>query len=231
MNCNGECNGKVIITDLENGVFPFSYNWSNGNTDTINDNLCSGKYTIRVTDNKNCELLDTFFISQPDSILLDIDVSNISGLNANDAMITVNPTGGVSPYTLTWNTGQNTQTISDLSAGLYLVEVKDKNGCIKVDSIIIHDISSPLEAIKAINFISPNGDGKNDYLIFKNLSLYKNNNLTIFNRWGEILYQQSGYNNDWNGYSNGKILDQGVYFYILEIENVKIKSSLTIIRD
>ncbi|MBE7691122.1 gliding motility-associated C-terminal domain-containing protein [Tenacibaculum piscium] len=71
--------------------------------------------------------------------------------------------------------------------------------------------------------ISPNGDTKNETLVFKNLKKYNTNRLEIFNRWGNTIYKTDNYNNDWNGISTGRAtviskekLPAGTYFYILK---------------
>ena len=65
------------------------------------------------------------------------------------------------------------------------------------------------------NVITPNGDNKNDLFIIKNLMDWEFRELTIFNRWGEIVYRSDNYQNDWDG---GKVAD-GVYFGILLVSN------------
>ncbi|MHA8055590.1 putative Ig domain-containing protein [Aquirufa nivalisilvae] len=74
--------------------------------------------------------------------------------------------------------------------------------------------------------ISPNGDGKNDKLIIPGILGFKNS-LTIFNRWGEIVYETKDYKNDWGGESNNVfilkdgLLPDGVYYYIVDFYGVK----------
>lgn len=70
--------------------------------------------------------------------------------------------------------------------------------------------------------ISPNGDTKNETLVFKNLTKYDSNSLEIFNRWGNLVYNTENYKNDWTGESTGRFvvnskdkLPAGTYFYIL----------------
>lgn len=92
---------------------------------------------------------------------------------------------------------------------------------------------------------SPNGDGINDELIIENVELYEDNSIVIFNRWGNIVYQKTGYDNSdpWNGIANkgirigNGVLPTGVYFYVLDLgdderigEN-KITGSLYIASD
>ncbi|MCL5247100.1 gliding motility-associated C-terminal domain-containing protein [Cellulophaga sp. 20_2_10] len=80
-------------------------------------------------------------------------------------------------------------------------------------------------------FVSPNGDGINDFLHFESISLAPdNNNLKIYNRWGRIVYDKEGYDNTFGGIANvkgvvtkGNALPDGVYFYILNLRDINIK--------
>jgi len=64
---------------------------------------------------------------------------------------------------------------------------------------------------------SPNGDGVNDYFTIQGIEAFPNNQLLIFNRWGNEVYTKQGYLNDWDGtWNNRKLLPDGTYFYVLE---------------
>ncbi|WP_199138929.1 DUF7507 domain-containing protein [Pedobacter sp. ASV12] len=68
------------------------------------------------------------------------------------------------------------------------------------------------------NVITPNGDGKNDTFVIDGLELYPENNIRIFNRWGnEVFHSNGAYKNDWNG--NG--LNEGTYYYLLKVKDSK----------
>jgi gliding motility-associated-like protein len=66
---------------------------------------------------------------------------------------------------------------------------------------------------------SPNGDDINEYFRIKNIEDYPDNELIIFNRWGNRVYEQKSYSNEkpWTGYWGNKILPDGTYFYILDV--------------
>jgi gliding motility-associated-like protein len=74
---------------------------------------------------------------------------------------------------------------------------------------------------------SPNGDGNNDTWYIKGIEGYPNNLVKVYDRWGLLVYQKSGYENTvapWDGRGNtgqmaGKLVDRGTYFYILEPGN------------
>jgi len=73
------------------------------------------------------------------------------------------------------------------------------------------------EGMNIFTGMSPNGDGINDVFFISNIDLFPNNHLQIFNRWGHLVYEVEGYQNDWTGTWKGKLLPDGTYFYILNI--------------
>ncbi|MEQ9413841.1 MAG: gliding motility-associated C-terminal domain-containing protein, partial [Cyclobacteriaceae bacterium] len=82
--------------------------------------------------------------------------------------------------------------------------------------------------IRVYNGISPNGDGLNDYFNINNIQfLEPNNKVSIFNRWGDKVYEVNGYDPSdtskrFEGrQTNGKELPNGVYFYKVEFPGDK----------
>jgi gliding motility-associated-like protein len=74
--------------------------------------------------------------------------------------------------------------------------------------------------ISSGDYVSPNGDGKNDVWKIPNVSVYKEYSLSIADDYGQVVYQvASNYNNDWNAYRNGKALPDGNYYYQLKNDN------------
>ena len=74
--------------------------------------------------------------------------------------------------------------------------------------------------------ISPNGDGQNDVLIIPGILGKGYNVLTIYNRWGNIVYQKDNYQNDWGGQtdrafsltSEDNLLPDGTYYYVIDFK-------------
>ncbi|MGS2761371.1 Ig-like domain-containing protein, partial [Sinomicrobium sp. M5D2P9] len=73
------------------------------------------------------------------------------------------------------------------------------------------------------NEFSPNGDGFNDTFVIDGIQLYPNNTLQVYNRYGNLVFKTSNYNNDWDGVANksGAIMEKdrlpvGTYFYVLD---------------
>ena len=137
VNCNGACNGEIEVTSVTNAVEPLSYDWSNGESTSYIENLCPGTYNVTVTDDKNCEIIQDYTITQPQELLANASATDETTNDANDGTATANPTGGVSPYSYAWSNGENTQTISGLAPGSYTVTVTDDNGCTSIESVSV----------------------------------------------------------------------------------------------
>jgi gliding motility-associated-like protein len=88
--------------------------------------------------------------------------------------------------------------------------------------------------------ITPNGDGLNDFFIIEGIERYKDNDLVVVNRWGDVVYKAHPYKNDWDGKAmesalklTGDYLPNGTYLYILKLtpnEDKPITNYLEIVR-
>lgn len=117
---------------------------------------------------------------------------------------------------------------------VYAVEITDVNGCEYTDSVEVCIIENPEDIFKAISIITPNGDDLNDELVFEGLEAFPDNELIIFNRWGNVIFQKNGYQTDsrrWNGLDQGEKLPADTYYYILTYDAFTIKSTITIVYD
>lgn len=86
-------------------------------------------------------------------------------------------------------------------------------GCTAVDSMRVFVIGK----LVIPNVFSPNGDGIHDDWVIQGIEGYPNAIVEVYNRYGQMLFQQKGYNNSnaWNGQVNGKSVPAGVYFYVI----------------
>ncbi|MBK6410434.1 MAG: gliding motility-associated C-terminal domain-containing protein [Flavobacteriales bacterium] len=71
------------------------------------------------------------------------------------------------------------------------------------------------------NAFSPNGDGTNDTYVITNIENYENNTFTVFNRWGNKVFESTPYVNTWDGTSQfgsvyGEKLPESTYYYVLD---------------
>jgi len=113
-----------------------------------------------------------------------------------------------------------TQTHIYNAPGIYPVVliVRSNRGCL--DTIMInHEVIS---TIPLVNIITPNSDNVNNTLLFDGLQFYPNSKISIFNRWGNMIYSSDNYKNDWNGEGH----EAGTYYYILEVPNLKPQENI-----
>jgi len=108
------------------------------------------------------------------------------------------------------------------TAHLTKLDQIDTNSANNQDSATV----SP-NCLKIYNEFSPNDDGQNDFFYIDCIERYPNNQLEIFNRWGNLVYYQKGYKNTWDGKAEGsaKTLPEGTYFYILDLGDGSKKTS------
>ena len=148
INCFNQSTG-VINTTVTGGTFPYTYVWSTGATTSNISGLPTGTYTLTINDANGCVQTNTNTINQPPA-RLDATVAstnNVGCFGGNSGSISINVTGGVTPFTYQWNTGASSQNLTGLSNGSYTVTVTDANGCTVLISPIV--IMQPTAALSA----------------------------------------------------------------------------------
>ncbi|MBK9175560.1 MAG: gliding motility-associated C-terminal domain-containing protein [Flavobacteriales bacterium] len=106
---------------------------------------------------------------------------------------------------------------------LITLTVTDEFGCSDVASLWYTLIGEP---IRIPNVFSPNGDGLNDAFHIENIQYY-HNELTIYSRWGNKVYQVRNYKNQWKG----EDLPEGTYYYVLQMdEGTEFSGHVTLLR-
>ena len=151
--------------------------------------------------------------------------------------IKLTATGGVS---YVWSSasgvisGQNTAvlTVRPDKETTYTVTTTNASGCSSSQSITIM-VKEEFAKIEGTNIMSPNGDGKNDYWVIKNIDLYPTATVKIFDRAGRVIYQKTGYDNSWDARLDGNPLAEGTYFYVIDFgrERRNQFGFITIIRE
>ena len=116
----------------------------------------------------------------------------------------------------------------------YIVTGTDANGCSVTDTITV-TIDNDLGCLKLRTVFSPNGDNVNDEWSIECVSLY-DNTVEVYNRWGQLVFQETNYNNTWTGISitTGEPLPEDSYFYVVKITTLGreqiFKGAVTIVR-
>lgn len=139
VSCYGGNNGATTVL-VSGGTMPYSYAWSNGSTDSINNNLAIGIYNVTVYDANGCNNSVSSPVSQPDSINLTTLKTDVTCYAGNNGSLEALATGGTQPYNYIWSSGDTTALIENLVVGNYTVTMTDANGCSKTTS---NSISQP----------------------------------------------------------------------------------------
>ncbi len=149
ISCIGTNNGSATIEWIGNTI-P-NYLWSNGDTTSTIDNLSTGWYYVTITTDYN-SVVDSVFIAESDTISIYFNTENPTCYNYNNGSIQAYVSGGMPPYTYTWNTGQTSSFIDSLTAGVYNLTITDMNGCNATNSTTL---TQPDPIQDSISYIGP----------------------------------------------------------------------------
>lgn len=124
------------------------------------------------------------------------------------------------PITGLGNPTSFTTTATPFLPTEYIITVTDGTGCIGKDTVFIDMTVESFSGFIA-NALTPNDDGINDALYVENIEIYPENDIKIFNEYGQEVFAASPYKNDWKGTYNGNRLPDGTYYYVLTITTTK----------
>lgn len=142
VDANGNSTLGSIDLTPDDGVPPYSYNWSTtAQTEDISG-LNAGTYIVTITDSEGCIITDTAYVSTP-TLVIDLhDIGQGCDGDSLDPNLDINGTldatitGGTPPYTYSWNVPGSTANLTGLTDyNTYIVTVTDANNCIGVDSV------------------------------------------------------------------------------------------------
>jgi gliding motility-associated-like protein len=210
-----------------------TYLWS-PTGDTINQIVIdtSGTWSIMVTNSvTGCFNSDSVI-----TVVFPVPVANAGAddtLNLGSS-VTLLGTGGITynwapAATLDFPTIQQ-PTATPTVTTTYTLTVSDINGCSDDDSVTIvvnTDITLEINTV-----ITPNGDGFNDVWFIKNVTSFPDNEVTIFNRYGQKVFAMSTYDNSWDGTFNGQPVPDGTYYYALKFTSTdkEYTGAITVLR-
>ncbi|GAA4279915.1 gliding motility-associated C-terminal domain-containing protein [Gaetbulibacter aestuarii] len=229
-----------FITKLGNDAFTFPigdnamYRFAEISAPSGVNSLFNGRYVYKDTDNP-----------YPSNLR----IGNIVKVNNREYWVFETPLGTENvDVTLSWNESSTPYTVYSNPDGIRMARWNFEEGAWEdvggtvdtlnktitanqtIDGIAVFTIAGadlniilPDDVI-VWNAVSPNNDGKNDYLFIENIDLLPNNSLEIFNRWGAQVFSTTNYDSNGNvfeGFATGKkdtLLPTGTYYYILKYD-------------
>ena len=147
LGCSGKKRSGALKAFATGGSPPYTYQWSNGSTSELIENLGSGRYTVTVSDSGGSST-SASAILKTGQLQLSIKPgrqANIGGFADGSATVLVS--GGSPPYSYQWSSGEKTATAFSLGKGKSVVTVTDKNGCRGISEVGFEKKAMPLNVM------------------------------------------------------------------------------------
>jgi gliding motility-associated-like protein len=223
--CPGE-SAQVNATP-DGGAPTYQYEWSTGqssanvsfDSDDVDEML---EVTVSVSDYCQNEVTASFIITEPLPFEVQDSVDFCLGLQTGDLV-----SGGASPYVYEYDTLGLTYLGDDKFAGLmpgfYIVEVADQCGQNEEILVEVENCDTFIP-----NVFTPEGSSDhNQFFVIQGIEGFPKSKLTVYNRWGSVVYENNNYTNKWRAEDS----DSGTYFYIFNRSDGKnFSGHLTVLK-
>jgi gliding motility-associated-like protein len=227
-SCTGYSNGKIEIENIIGGFGKYTTQLNKGNFDNnlMFKNLKEGNYKVTVKDTVGC--VSELKIALVNPIVKSLQLADKQRIiKLGDSTLAEVVLSFTDVASIVWTPNERTEKISLLETWLkpvqnqsYKVMVKDSAGCVFSDSlqIVVNDIVE----VFVPNIFSNNLDGTNDDLrVFAGFGVGKILQFTVFDRWGNQVFEAKDYSTDdilgWDGSFRGRELEEGVYTYLVKV--------------
>ncbi|MBL7946016.1 MAG: gliding motility-associated C-terminal domain-containing protein [Flavobacteriales bacterium] len=190
---------------------------------TVSENGCSSSDTTMVTMRPPADQLSVF--AGEDQTLEVETTTTLEAITDAGAQVEWTLVGGSAQF----DAPNSAATIvSGLSLGtntvMVTVSLGSCTGTSDTLTIVVEDLFIP-------QGFSPNGDGDNDQFEVTGMMAYPNSSFTVFNRWGQTVYESASYSNEWDGRSaSGTDLPDDTYFYVLNLEGDRTYNGFVVIK-
>ena len=206
-------NPQTLYTRIEDSqgcyqIFPFTLKVNS--TPTVNKiddiYLCYLKENTIGYDLSQLNARAFLNLNEPDNINLSYHLYESDAINDIDNVVNLSLNAGTD--NIVYIRAENATATDCFSISTFLIRMDNEN----TDA---DDRCMPFFS----NTMTPNADGSNDVFFIKNIETFPNNELTIYNRWGNKVYETKNYTNDWYGTFNGNPLPVGTYYYFIKLND------------
>jgi gliding motility-associated-like protein len=233
-SCYGYNDGQISLVVTPPSA-NYTYTWSNSGsiTDTIKG-LAPGAYSVTVTNpSTGCSATGgPYTITGPGTDSLSITPLDTTIALGDTIQLSSTVMGGFPAGTYSWTPANGLSctncpnpilvpTVADTSITPYILTITYNNGCVVSDTAYIQAKAFNLLAVP--DAFTPNGDNVNDTFRILALSV-KEFRLTIYNRWGGLLFESTDINNGWDGTYQGKPQPEGTYLFFFTATHLNGKT-------
>jgi len=142
--CYGGNDGQISV-NVHGGIAPYNYSWDSGDATAAISGKQNGQYSVIVTDRNGCKVSGETSISSPESFHVEYETTSMSCYGLDDASIKLKVSGGMAPYSYSWNNNTQDSILSHIGAGSYKVSISDANNCVFDTTFVIADLL-PIQA-------------------------------------------------------------------------------------
>lgn len=187
--------------------------YTSGDVFPVGQTILTYQATDLIGNSTNCNFIITRYspvvVNAGNDTLIDEGVTiDLNGFVSNAASYSWTPDYGLSSSSIL------NPTITPTASVVYYLMATSPDGCTMSDSVKIY--VNKISDLEINNFLSPNGDGKNETWNMNKPSLIGGCQVSIFDTWGKVVWSSSAYANDWDGTNQkGEALPEGTYFFII----------------
>jgi gliding motility-associated-like protein len=218
------CSGESITL---NGAGATNYSWSNGVSNNIPFSpTVTTNYEVIGTDGNGCSGKDSIlvYVNNPPTVAFNSILPDCEGGLSGSINVSVT---GSSPFSYQWSNGSSAQNLTNVSTGNYNLSVTDANGCEIQESFNLQDGEG--DCLIVPTGFSPNGDNENDNWNIIGIEQFTKNQVQVFNRWGQTVFESNGTAVNWDGSYNDKLLPIADYYFVVDLGNGQVTNgTLTI---
>ena len=189
----GFSDGSIEVA-ASGGSGSYNYLWSSGGSTAVESNLSPGTYTLSVSDANGCLAMANYTVSNESGPVITLDQVNEPTCQGGSGEIFVSVSGGVTPYTYSWNNGSTVEDLLNAAIGEYELIVTDSNGCIGVEYAELEGVNLSAAEICMVTVDTTTGSniivwnkeqnlGISEYEIYKETS-----SLNVFQLLGTVPF-------------------------------------------
>lgn len=224
-----DANDGVVLVEATAGFGGLTFDWSNGDTDSIAEFLTGQVYTVTIEDGLGCKTDASYDLSVVAPIVITVDVTNASTPTATDGEASASVTGGTAPYTYEWSNDSTSAAVSGLAVGTVSVTVTDANGC---DNVATATVSSGVGIITPTNNLAakiyPN-PAANQLFVEVTLDNTSDVSIAVLNSLGQVVINQTETNVQvMNTSVDVSALPAGIYMIQVSSENASSTQKLIV---
>lgn len=223
--CTGMTDGSAIIltgggTGAVTTIFdPDDYDITQNAPGSFSiADLGETQFVVDIFDENDCTLQEVVTVI-PD-IITDMILTTYSSpetcWNQMDGTATVAVQNGTPPLSYEWDdiAQQTTPVATGLSSSeVYSVTVTDDIGC---NLTVQVEVDPTVGCFFVSNALTPNGDGSNDQWLIGGLEFFPDAKVQVFNRWGQVVFESTGYPAAWDGSFEGVLLPVADYYFVID---------------